>query len=566
MMKVHACSVMAVMASWMSFAAAQTPVGGTLPHHHSPLLTHEPVLMQAEEPKEMPKDKPEAVPAPAAPAAPAAAPVMYGDGGCDSGCCDDGKGMKCKCPIVWFKPWTCEDLEMKPFEPGPKYCGCKGWFHCPKEEKKEECAANGNGEKKNGNGNGEKKNGNGEKKNGNGNGEKKDGNGNGNGEAAAEEEPEEEETLTPLMQAIKCCKPCKYDRMKKRGDNFYGWLQMGFTSNFASPENRTNFGTGYNWRSNDFQLNQVFLVYEKTLEQDDTVNFGYHISAMAGTDAPFNVQLGLFDDVVGTGQVNKIGVDLPQFFVEGHIPGFLGTNGLDIKIGKWYTLVNYEVIPAVGNFFYSHTYNFFFGPFNCTGALATWHVSDTIDIYGGIFRGWEKWEDNNERPSYTAALSWKSCDGRLLWFTACQTGPEQDDNNSDYRTAVSSYIKATFGSCSQWETYILGNYSIDFNAITNDQGVESAAPWYDAGCGLFYTVDPRLKLGFRAEWFADQTGYRTGVPGTYYDLTIGANYFPYQNLRIRPELRYDWSPNATPFNDGTSHNQGIFAVDVVWQF
>ena len=519
---------MAVMASWMSFAAAQTPLDGTLPHQ-SPLtiVPPAPVLVQAEQPKEMPKDKAEPVPAPAAPAAPAAAPAHVGNG-CDCGCCD-GAGMKCKCPIVWFKPWTCEDLEMKPADPVATYCGCKRFFHCPKkeEEAKEE--------------------------------------GNGNGEAAAEE-PEKEETLTPLMQMIKCAKPCCYERMKKRGDNFYGWIEAGFTGNFASPSDRRNFGTGYNWRSNDFQLNQVFFIYENTLEQDDTVNFGYNISVMAGTDAPFNVQLGLFDDVVGTGQVNKIGFDMPQFFVEGHIPGFLGTNGLDIKIGKWYTLVNYEVIPAIGNFFYSHTYNFFFGPFNCTGALATWHVSDTIDIYGGVFRGWEKWEDNNQRPSYTAALSWKSCDGRLLWFTAAQTGPEQDDNNSDYRTAVSSYIKYIGGSCKQWETYICSNYSVDFNAVTDDDGVESVAPWYDVNGGVFYTIDPRMKVGFRAEWFADQTGYRTGTPGTYYDFTVGVNYFPYQNLRVRPELRWDYSPNATPYDDGTSHNQGTFAVDVIWQF
>src|SRR5688572_29762966 len=60
------------------------------------------------------------------PVSPAALTVIEHPYPCDS--C--GHGGLHDCPVVWLRPWKCEDLEMKPVEPSKHYCGCgiHGWL------------------------------------------------------------------------------------------------------------------------------------------------------------------------------------------------------------------------------------------------------------------------------------------------------------------------------------------------------------------------------------------------------------------------------------------------------
>jgi hypothetical protein len=61
----------------------------------------------------------------------------------------------------------------------------------------------------------------------------------------------------------------------------------------------------------------------------------------------------------------KYGWAAPQSYIQ------LNKGDWDIKIGHFFTLVGYEVIPKTGNFFYSHSYTMFNSePFTHTGALA----------------------------------------------------------------------------------------------------------------------------------------------------------------------------------------------------
>ena len=476
----------------------------------------------------------------------------------------------CFCPLVWLRPWKAGDLQMKPFEPTPTYAGCKGLFWCPKEEKKE----NGTNEKKTSNNEqkdtppakkeGEKKNGEEEKK---------------------EEEPK---TLTPLMQVFQCWCPSGFERMKKRDDNLYGWVQQGFTGNFDNPRDRVNFGTNLNWRSNDYRLNQFYLVYENTLEHNGKPNIGYRVDFVAGHDAPFFVSNGLFSSFTGFDrtsgfgvngpasfrQMNAIGIDLPQFFLEAHIPNLITDKGIDIRIGRFYTLMGREVYPGKDTDFYSRTFENIVGtPFTHTGILGTVHATETLDVVAGVVRGWDVFEDNNNRPSYHGAFIWNSCDKRYNWTTAWITGPEQPGNNSNYRSLVSSYLTVLFGSHNEWRIATGGSFAYEAKAAVDPiNGNRKDAEWGSYSTHLFYTVDPRLVLGLRAEWFRDDDGTRTaffnrpGFAANFYDVTLGFTYKPFQNLRVRPELRFDWTPDARPYNDQRDRFQVTAAVDVIWEF
>src|SRR6266542_2565474 len=174
-----------------------------------------------------------------------------------------------------------------------------------------------------------------------------------------------------------------------------GWLQQGFTANFDSPDDRINFGVNFNWRSNDYRLNQLNLVLENALEHENRFNLGYRIDFLVGHDAPFFAANGLFDHFTGldptsgVGQegtpsyrdVNRIGIDLPQFYVDLAIPHFIISRRADVRIGKFYTLMGREVYPAPDTDFYSRTYENVFGtPFTHTGVLATVHATETLDV------------------------------------------------------------------------------------------------------------------------------------------------------------------------------------------
>src|SRR5690606_37618183 len=80
----------------------------------------------------------------------------------------------------------------------------------------------------------------------------------------------------------------------------------------------------------------------------------------------------------------KYGWALPQAYIE------YAKNDWTVKVGHFFTPLGYEVIPSVGNFFYSHSLTMFNSePFTHTGVLSTWSGIDDITIYAGWTAGWD---------------------------------------------------------------------------------------------------------------------------------------------------------------------------------
>ena len=70
---------------------------------------------------------------------------------------------------------------------------------------------------------------------------------------------------------------------------------------------------------------------------------------------------------------------MPQAYVE------LGYDGWSIKMGHFYTPNAYEVYPATGNFFYSHSLSWFNSePITHTGFIAQKAVNDCWTVFGGF--------------------------------------------------------------------------------------------------------------------------------------------------------------------------------------
>ena len=121
---------------------------------------------------------------------------------------------------------------------------------------------------------------------------------------------------------------------------------------------------------------------------------------------------------------------MPQLYAE------VGSQALNVKFGHFYTLIGYEVVPAIGNFFYTHAYTMQYGePFTHTGVLGTWVPNDQLTIIGGITNGWDNWDvglpvPGNPGPGKTSnaaflgAVTFSSSDGSQALTIANSSGNE----------------------------------------------------------------------------------------------------------------------------------------------
>ncbi len=173
----------------------------------------------------------------------------------------------------------------------------------------------------------------------------------------------------------------------------YGWLQNSYTFNTnGTPKNGQNFGVNPNSQANRWMGNQYYLIFEKPLQQGDKVNFGFRVDNLFGNDWQFNHSHGFADTVAPLNHFN--GYDLAQAYAEVHLPPVISKGGTDIKGGRFYTILGYEVVPATGRPLLSVPYMFNYGqPFTHVGALATTHVTDRINLYNGTVNGWDRWFD-----------------------------------------------------------------------------------------------------------------------------------------------------------------------------
>ncbi len=65
--------------------------------------------------------------------------------------------------------------------------------------------------------------------------------------------------------------------------------------------------------------------------------------------------------------------------------------------------------------------------------------------------------------------------------------------------------------------------------------------WYGLYTIGIYHLAWTLDTIFRAEWFDDVEGTRTGLDTNYGAVTLGLNWHPWNDIEIRPEVRGDFA-------------------------
>lgn len=367
-----------------------------------------------------------------------------------------------------------------------------------------------------------------------------------------------------------------------------GWIDQGFTWNPDSPGNRSNLPQTFNDRSNEYQLNQLYLQVGRQAATDGCEwDIGGQVDVLYGTDYFFTTATGLETHQDGTPKWNSAngprsggtaalyGVALPQAYAEIYAP--LG-NGVTFKVGHFYTIIGDESVAAPENFFYSHSYTMQYGePFTHTGVLATTALTDQITVNAGVTRGWDNWEDPGDDLGFLGGIEWTSCDSSTSLAFALHSGDE-DVVSDDNRTVYSFVLKQQLSDRLRY--VFQHDFGVQENGQLEGPGDFGTAKWYGINQNLIYDVSDSVSVGTRFEWFRDQEHARIlGIPiaglasgGNYYNLTLGANWRPAENITIRPELRWDWSNTVPPlgttgvYDDFSDKNQFTLGADIIFRF
>jgi hypothetical protein len=402
-------------------------------------------------------------------------------------------------------------------------------------------------------------------------------------ELAAEEaeEPERDETKL-LMNAL---------GIEDSPVKIYGWIQNSFTGNtLGTPKNSINFGVNPNFLANRWMGNQYYLIVENPLEQNDRINFGFRVDNLFGNDWQFNHMRGLFETSF---QPNHFaGYDPAQIYGEVHLP-FLTRGGIDVKGGRFYTILGYEVVPATGRPLLSVPYMFNYGqPFTHFGMISTLHLTDRINVLNGTVNGWDRWINENYKWNYIGGVTWTSKSGKANLAISYIFGPNQYPRflNANNPIVLPGNTPPPFeagrrnlgyGSNSRllFTTVFTYKWTDKLTQVMEtDQGFENNIPgtgadgtnlnnsWYSFGNWFLYTFGEKLTGVWRAEVFRDNGGQRTGFSDNFYEQTLGLIYKPRPYIWIRPEARYDWSQFTHPYFDGTKKSQFTIAVDAILLF
>lgn len=220
------------------------------------------------------------------------------------------------------------------------------------------------------------------------------------------------------------------------------------------------------------------------------------------------------------------------------------SDNVKLTFGNFNTFLGYEVISPTGNFNYSTSYMFSYGPFSHTGIKADFGLGEDLSLMLGVFNPTDLTEANYIGSySVGAQLGYKGIYLNLLY----------GDQDGDFEGSAGALFQADItAGFDLTEDFYLG-----LNATMNSYDAsESDRPGFYGVAGyLQYSLSDALALGLRGEYFGENNG-GYGIIGAYdidamasvIDLTLSAN-ITLGNLTIIPEFRLD-AASQDVFLDG----------------
>lgn len=251
---------------------------------------------------------------------------------------------------------------------------------------------------------------------------------------------------------------------------------------------------------------------------------------------------GLSSDWNGDGELSNSeetnNFEVQEAYLTYNIPLF---NGIQMKAGKFVTLIGAEVLEAPYNYNVSRSYMFGLAiPFTHTGILFSHQFTDQIGLTAGIVNGYDNVVDNNDGKSFLGQLALEPFDG-LSWSFNGIVGPEQTDTGEATRGLFDTVL--TYSPMENLEFNLNYDYAQEGKAGLDggDATWQGLAGIVSIGGALFDPGWEPFSLAVRGEWFSDRDGARTGTAQDLWEVTTTAKWQLTQHVQLRLEYRHDGS-------------------------
>jgi len=307
-----------------------------------------------------------------------------------------------------------------------------------------------------------------------------------------------------------------------------GWTQFGY-------HNRNSYADGFLQNQDNVNLHQQWFYAERAADGSCGWDWGFRFDAVYGVDGDntqaFGNNPGVWDFQNGFDH-GAYAWALPQLYVE------LAKGDLSVKLGHFFTLGGYEVVPATGNFFYSHAFTMNQSePFTHTGAIATYNVNDNVTAYAGWTLGWDTGFDQfGNGSNWLGGVSLAVSENATLTYisTGGDFGLRSGGRDDSYSHSVVLDLSVT-----DRLNYVLQSDMLDLDGIETI-GINQY---------LLFALNDCWGVGARVEWWKfDGQSFNAA--------TFGVNYKPHANLVLRPEVKREWIP-------GQGLDQTIFGMDAI---
>jgi hypothetical protein len=394
----------------------------------------------------------------------------------------------------------------------------------------------------------------------------------------------------------------------QKGIKLSGYVDAGYAYNFTGTGNQSNVGARFGSdtaQRGDFNLYAVKIALEKALTSENKAQAGFRTDVMIGEDASYFINRTA-QNVSNTNN-NSNSLFLEQAYVSIRAP--VG-NGWDFKVGKFASILGYEVMERPANM--NTTFGLLFNvmPLYYTGVLSSYKFDDYLDGKLGVVNGSNSDNNTTTNPNggdgcaVLAALNVTAPGGNANWSNNFQYSSGNDNNTSVSTTDTSMSTEAASStSLGNVSAYTLiyntwGNWApkfaddkllLAFNALLGNSSGSSSlvgninSTWYGAGAYAKYQFNDWFSLCSRGEYLGSNNAYALGYNGasstpsseglnatgeSLWEYTITAGFNVIDNLLIRAEYRLDWGTsvysNTNPTNsDGPAHYAG---AEVVYSF
>jgi hypothetical protein len=174
----------------------------------------------------------------------------------------------------------------------------------------------------------------------------------------------------------KAVEKVNYVETAQSGVKLSGYVDAGYTYNFQGDQVFGKSSDSDSTSRGDFNLNAVKLTLEKPLSNANEFQAGFRADLKVGEDA------GLLNADAVAGSSDNLSLD--QAYVIIRAP--LG-NGLDITVGKFASLLGYEVDDRPANLNITYGYDYAFVTTHQTGVKFFYPVNDIVELQLAVSNG-----------------------------------------------------------------------------------------------------------------------------------------------------------------------------------